>query len=196
MTIREAADIIRADITPQQVAALYGYQPNRGGYICCPFHGEKTASLKLHKSGWYCYGCGVGGSVVDFVMRHEGCSFHDAVKAIDKHMHLGLVSTQRVSLVESIAHSKRVTELEAVKTQFASAINAAICVTEGRIRRWWMIYRDACATPPQERTGAQWDAIRDAREWCMYYEDIQNELRRQLEEVRAWRISPSNRQSA
>ena len=196
MTIREAADIIRADVTPQQVASLYGYTPNRGGYICCPFHGEKTASLKLHKSGWYCYGCGVGGSVIDFVMRHEGCTFHEAVKAIDKHMHLGLLDNHHVSLAASISHSKRLADFEAVKAQFEKAINASIFAAEGLVCRWWRIYRDACSTPAQERTGAQWDAMRDAREWCMYYEDIQNELRRQLEEVRAWRISPSNRQSA
>lgn len=195
MTIREAADIIRADVAPSQVAALYGYTPNRGGYICCPFHGEKTASLKLHNSGWYCYGCGVGGSVIDFVMRHEGCSFHDAVKAIDKHMHLGLTD-QRASLTASVDHSKRMADVEKVKAQFTKAINAAIFAAEGPLMRWWRIYRDAYATPPQERTGAQWDALHNAREWCLYYEDIQNELRHQLEEVKAWRIGPSNRPSA
>lgn len=196
MTIREAADIVRADVATAQVAALYGYQPNRGGYICCPFHGEKTASLKLHRSGWYCYGCGVGGSVIDFVMRHDGCTFYDAVKAIDTHMNLGLLANQRVSLVAEVSHSKRFADFEAVKAQFEKAINAAIFAAEGRICQWWRIYRDAWSTPPQERTGAQWDAIHNAREWCMYYEDIQNELRRQLEEVKAWRISPSNRPSA
>ena len=196
MTIRESADIIRADVTPQQVAALYGYQPNRGGYICCPFHGEKTASLKLHKSGWYCYGCGVGGSVIDFVMRHEECSFHDAVKAIDKHMHLGLTDQSRASLTASTYYNKRLADFNNVKERFNSTINALIFCVEGRLLRWWKIYRDACSTTPHERTGAQWDAIYNAREWCLYYEDILSELRRQLEEVKSWRISQSNRQSA
>lgn len=196
MTIREAADIIREDVATAQVAALYGYKPNRGGYICCPFHGEKTASLKLHKSGWYCYGCVVGGSVIDFVMRHDGCSFHEAVKAIDRHLHLGLTDQQNVSLTASVDYRKRIAELEKVKAQFYVIINRLIRCVEARLHQWWCIYRDACSTPPQERTGAQWDDVRIAREWCMYYEDQLDELRKHTEEVRAWRISPSNRRSA
>lgn len=196
MTIREAADIIRADVVPHQVAALYGYKPNRGGYICCPFHGEKTASLKLHKSGWYCYGCGVGGSVIDFVMRHDGCSFTAAVKAIDETLHLGLLDVKDVSLTAAMVRNKRQADFDNVKNQFKRAINAAIFAAEGRLRRHWDIYRDACSTPARERTGAQWDAIHNEREWCLYYEDVIAELRKQYEEVIAWRMSPQNRHSA
>lgn len=196
MTIREAADIIRADVTPQQVAALYGYRPNRGGYICCPFHGEKTASLKLHKSGWYCYGCGVGGSVIDFVMRHDGCTFAASVKAIDETLRLGLLDVKGVSLTAAMSRDKRQADFDNVKNQFKKAVNAAIFVAEGRLHRHWNIYRDACSTPATERTGAQWDAIRNEREWCLYYEDVIAELRKQYEEVIAWRMSPQNRHSA
>lgn len=196
MTIREAADIIRADVAPHQVAALYGYKPNRGGYICCPFHGEKTASLKLHKSGWYCYGCGVGGSVIDFVMRHDGCSFTAAVKAIDKTLRLGLLDVKDVSLTAAMVRNKRQADLDNVKTQFKKTINAAIFAAEGLLRRHWDIYRDACSTPARDRTGAQWDAMHNEREWCLYYEDVIAELRKQYEGVIAWRMSPQNRHSA
>lgn len=35
---------------------------------CCPFHGEKTPSFVVDKSGnnWYCYGCGKGGGIKEF----------------------------------------------------------------------------------------------------------------------------------
>ena len=196
MTIREAAQTIRDSISAQEIAARYGYQPNRGGYIPCPFHAEKTASLKLHKSGWYCYGCGKGGSVIDFVMLHESYTFAQAVKAIDESMQLGLLDVKSVSLTESMRRDKRQADFDKVKEQFKRAINAAIRVAEGRLMRHWRIYQDACSTPARERTGAQWDAIHNEREWCLYYEDIIAELRKQYEEVFAWRMSPQNRHSA
>lgn len=196
MTIREAAQTIRDSVSAQEIAARYGYQPNRGGYIPCPFHAEKTASLKLHKSGWYCYGCGKGGSVIDFVMLHESYTFTQAVKAIDENMNLGLLDVKGVSLTESMRRDKCQADFDKVKEQFKQAINAAIRVAEGRLMRHWRIYQDACSTPARERTGAQLDAIHNEREWCLYYEDIIAELRKQYEEVIAWRMSPQNRHSA
>lgn len=196
MTIREAAQTIRDSISAQEIAARYGYQPNRGGYIPCPFHAEKTASLKLHKSGWYCYGCGKGGSVIDFVMLHESYSFAQAVKAIDENLHLGLLDVKGVSLTESMRRDKRQADFDKVKEKFKRAINATIFAAEGRLMRHWRIYQDTCSTPARERTGAQWDAMHNEREWCLYYEDIIAELRKQYEEVIAWRMSPQNRHSA
>jgi DNA primase len=50
----------------------------------CPFHSEKTPSftvqvvLQIYK----CFSCGVGGDVLDFVMRIEGISFYEALKLL------------------------------------------------------------------------------------------------------------------
>ena len=60
------------------VVALYGLHPNRAGFICCPFHKEKTASLKIYKDSFYCFGCGASGDIFEFVERMEGVSFKDA----------------------------------------------------------------------------------------------------------------------
>ena len=40
----------------------------------CPFHEDATASLIVTpaKNLWHCLGCGKAGSVIDFVMAHEG----------------------------------------------------------------------------------------------------------------------------
>ena len=62
---------IKEHLTARQVVELYGFHPDRGGYIQCPFHaGDNHGSLKVYdgdKSGWHCFGCGAGGSVIDFV---------------------------------------------------------------------------------------------------------------------------------
>ena len=75
-----------------QILQIYGYKTKRG-FMCCPFHGEKEPSLKVYKNtgGWHCFGCERGGSVIDFVMEHEGCNFHTAVRAIDHVLKLGLM---------------------------------------------------------------------------------------------------------
>ena len=75
-----------------QILQIYGYQTKKG-FMCCPFHGEKAPSLKVYKEtgGWHCFGCERGGSVIDFVMEHEQCNFHTAVRAIDGALGLKLM---------------------------------------------------------------------------------------------------------
>ena len=48
----------------------------------CPFHNEKTASFTVsrEKQLYHCFGCGVGGNVITFVMEMEKLSFVDALK--------------------------------------------------------------------------------------------------------------------
>lgn len=50
----------------------------------CPFHGERTPSFSVDPSArrWHCFGCDESGDVIDFVMRHDGVSFLQAVAAI------------------------------------------------------------------------------------------------------------------
>ena len=92
MNIKQAGQVIRDQVTMRQILDLYGYT-TKHGFMCCPFHGEKQPSLKVYKDsgGWHCFGCGRGGSVIDFVMEHESCSFPTAVRAIDQALRLGLM---------------------------------------------------------------------------------------------------------
>lgn len=83
-------DEVKARLTMEQVAREYGYTPNRGGFICCPFHVEKTASLKLYERSFHCYGCGAGGTVIDFVAMLFNLDPLDAVKRLNEDFHLGL----------------------------------------------------------------------------------------------------------
>ncbi|MDJ0804465.1 MAG: DNA primase [Desulfobacterales bacterium] len=50
----------------------------------CPFHAEKTPSFTVspHKQMFYCFGCGEGGNVFSFLMKHQGLSFPEAVKQL------------------------------------------------------------------------------------------------------------------
>ncbi|MDR1354867.1 MAG: DNA primase [Propionibacteriaceae bacterium] len=50
----------------------------------CPFHDEKTPSFHVtpSKGFYYCFGCGEGGNVFDFVMRHDNLSWVEAVQVL------------------------------------------------------------------------------------------------------------------
>lgn len=52
---------------------------------CCPFHNESSPSFTVSeaKQMFYCFGCGAGGDAVDFVVRHTGASFRQAVESIN-----------------------------------------------------------------------------------------------------------------
>lgn len=70
------------------VSIISGYirLDKKGGkhWGCCPFHNEKTASFCVNADGQYyhCFGCGVSGNVINFVMEMESVSFIDAVKIL------------------------------------------------------------------------------------------------------------------
>lgn len=48
----------------------------------CPFHSEKTASFTVYPDtrSFYCFGCGVGGDVITFVMKQENFDYMAAVR--------------------------------------------------------------------------------------------------------------------
>ena len=62
----------------------------------CPFHNEKTGSFTVSPSkGIYkCFGCGVSGNAVGFVMAMEQCSFADAIKQLGKKYHIEVPERQ------------------------------------------------------------------------------------------------------
>lgn len=48
----------------------------------CPFHKEKSPSFHVNqdKQLFHCFGCGIGGNLVQFVMKSEGLDFLEALK--------------------------------------------------------------------------------------------------------------------
>jgi len=75
--IRSTADIV-------EVVSGYVQLKKRGRnyFGLCPFHGEKTASFSVspERQIYKCFGCSVGGGVINFIMEIEGMEFINAVK--------------------------------------------------------------------------------------------------------------------
>ena len=51
----------------------------------CPFHDEVEGSFTVYADSerWYCFGCGLGGDVLDFIRQSENLSLPDAIRRLD-----------------------------------------------------------------------------------------------------------------
>lgn len=83
---------IKEAVTCNQFADFIGLSVNRSGFAVCPFHGEKTASLKIYRDGrgWCCFGCHKGGDVINFAQLWYKADFKTALRQIDADFQLGL----------------------------------------------------------------------------------------------------------
>ena len=87
-----AFDGIKQTLSIAEVVAYYGVEVKRANKALCPIHNEKTPSFTLYPASqsWHCFGCGVGGSVIDFVMAYCGLDAVSAAKKLDIDFNLGL----------------------------------------------------------------------------------------------------------
>jgi DNA primase len=65
----------------------------------CPFHSEKTASFTVSadKGAFYCFGCGKGGGLIQFVMDVERLSFPEALRMLAERAGIELEAERRPS---------------------------------------------------------------------------------------------------
>jgi DNA primase catalytic core len=103
----EALERLKREISLERLAEARGVvlRPHGADRIgLCPFHDDHEPSLVItpSKNLWHCLGaCGVGGSVIDWVMKAEGVSFRHAVEI--------LLSDAAPSLAASSTAAKRST---------------------------------------------------------------------------------------
>jgi len=76
----------------------------------CPFHGEKTPSFVVspHKQIFHCFGCGIGGDAIKFVMEYEKLSYPEAIEKLASTYNIPLTYTKSKG---SFGDEKRVLEL-------------------------------------------------------------------------------------
>lgn len=73
---------IKMAVSVKEAAEYYGLGVNRGNMVCCPFHNDRTPSMKLNEDYFYCFGCGATGDVIDLAARLFGLSGYDAAKKL------------------------------------------------------------------------------------------------------------------
>lgn len=86
----DAVQTIKDRLTMKEVLSRYGYKADNKGFMCCPFHLEKTPSMKVFEKDYHCFGCGENGDVISFVQHLFSMTFPDALKKIDLDFGLNL----------------------------------------------------------------------------------------------------------
>ena len=75
-------DRILDHLSPQDIYGADLKRNSKGFVMRCPFHQDTAPSFQVYEDNksFNCFGCGVGGSVFDFIMKREGLDFLGALK--------------------------------------------------------------------------------------------------------------------
>ena len=103
----------------------------------CPWHKEKTPSLRVYKNHYYCYGCGVSGSAIDWLMQLNQLSFKESVTLLAERAGISLDQKP----LSRIAYSYALQEAE-------------FC------QWWWQKYSGIVTTTAQNEEG-DWNEMLD-----------------------------------
>lgn len=85
---------IKSRISMSDVCSMLNLSVNRRGFILCPFHNEKSPSCKVYDNSYFCFSCGAGGDIINFVAEYKGVSPLEAAQEIDGYFSLGLMSRE------------------------------------------------------------------------------------------------------
>jgi DNA primase len=100
----------------------------------CPFHTEKTPSFTVspEKQIFYCFGCGTGGNVFNFLMNHDGLSFFETAKMLAKRYGIE-IPAQTMSSEQKRRISERESLLAANKQAMDFFKHSLLSDAEGKI---------------------------------------------------------------
>ncbi len=85
----DIVDIIDARVKLKKQGKNYG--------ACCPFHNEKSPSFSVsqEKQFYHCFGCGVHGNAIDFLMEFDRLEFVEAIEELASMLGLDVPREQR-----------------------------------------------------------------------------------------------------
>ncbi|MBR5479768.1 MAG: DNA primase [Clostridia bacterium] len=156
-------DEVRARCDIVDVISRYTSLTKRGsGYVgLCPFHNEKTPSFSVSrdKQFYHCFGCGVGGDVITFIMKIENLDFPDAVAQLAERAGLALPTIDEGSTLAK----RRRDRVYAVNKEAARFFHANLHTEGGREALEYLNGRGLTAAT-QTRFGlgyapAAWDSL-------------------------------------
>ena len=101
--VRQKNDIV--DVVSQYVKLT---RKGSSYFGLCPFHNEKTPSFSVTpgKQMYYCFGCGAGGNVFNFIMEYENYTFGEALKHLAERSGVELPQIEYSKEVQEKARQK------------------------------------------------------------------------------------------
>lgn len=165
-------DEVKANNSIKDVMRSYGVRINSKGYCCCPFHGEKTPSMKIYPNNTaHCFGCNADVDVIDFVQKMESCDFKTAYRLLGGTDRELTPEEKRQYAREKAEREKRLRQVERIKEQIFQFENAEACLS-----------RQIYALPDHREQWADgfWGELKKLEEWRLKCQIRLCELREKL----------------
>jgi hypothetical protein len=140
-------DALKEILKITDVLAFYGVVVKHGNKALCPLHNEKTPSFTIYTNtnSWHCFGCGVGGSVIDFVMAYFELDALEAAKKLDTDYGMGLFektpSQKKMNrLSEQRAQSQAYKDLSTTFDVYMDNVYSLLCEYLHLLVDWKTVY--------------------------------------------------------
>lgn len=115
----EDIELVKSQVNMRMVAEHFGIRVNRKGTALCPFHSDESPSMQVHRGylsndGYYCWSCGTGGTIFNFVMEYCNLSFEESVKYVAEAFGIQIADKLEFTPDEKarIAHQKQMREFD------------------------------------------------------------------------------------
>ena len=139
---------IKEQVSTRDVAVYYGHKVNRNGMMRCPFHGDKSPSMKVDKN-FICFGCQEKGDVIRFASKLFGLPPYDAAGKLIEDIGLTVTAENRPEVQPGIRQKAKRERTE--KQLFTKALNrvyAVYCDYYRLLNEWAEVYSPA--SPDEE----------------------------------------------
>src|SRR5260221_14151394 len=106
----------------------------------CPFHQEKTPSFTVSptKQIFYCFGCGKGGDIFNFVIEMERCEFPDALRLVAEKCGISIPKPRPSSPAEHTQSNVRSTLVEMHREAQTFFVKQLQGTAEGKLARAYL----------------------------------------------------------
>lgn len=131
------------------------------GFAVCPFHKEKTGSLKANKLWGKCFGCGWSGDVISFAAAYHGISTSAAIRMLADELGITLVKQAALRPYDAIKAKRERAEAQ----QWISTLRSTIIRSKNKALQLQPAWRpEYYERSPQEQgmlpdIGCRWQRI-------------------------------------
>ena len=139
------------DLT-REAAEANGITVNRNGMARCPFHNDRTPSMKIDKR-FHCFGCGADGDAIDLTARLFGLSKLDAAKKLAADFNIpyeGMTQADRKAVLEKKRQREQLIRYEEIEQTFFAVLSDYYLLLD----QWREAY-----PPPSPDAPGEWDAL-------------------------------------
>ena len=127
-------EAVKQNTSARQVAEFYGAKINKNGMCQCPFHKDKTPSMKIDNR-FYCFGCNETGDAVDYVSKLFGIGLREAAIKICEDLSLEYDKTTQKT--KSVSRPIRPQKSEAqIFAEAQKYIYKVLSDFHGMLKKW------------------------------------------------------------